>query len=137
MRGLGIQVQEGTTLATVPTAPYLAARERYQERFAGRAYFMENLMVSLFFELKMPTLTSPDALWKSYVNFCNLYSVYRFMAVMSCREGASGDRDELFRLLVYASRELIHDSNGRTALQDNFFQNDSATLAHMAVLLSG
>lgn len=137
LRGLGIQVQEGSTLATVPTAPYLAARERYQERFAGREYFMENLMVSLFFELKMPTLTSAEDLWKSYVNFCNLYSIYRFMAVMSCREGAEGDRSELFRLLVYASRSLIHDSTSQTALRDNFFQNDSATLAHMAVLLSG
>ncbi len=135
--GLGIRVQEGTTLATVPTAPYLAARERYQERFAGREYFMENLMVSLFFELKIPTLTSADALWKSYVNFCNLYSIYRFMSVMSCREGADGDRSELFRLLVYASRGLIHDSKSQTALRDNFFQNDCATLAHMAVLLSG
>lgn len=137
LQGLGVQVQEGTTLATVPTAPYLAARERYQERFAGREYFMENLMVSLFFELKMPTLTSAEDLWKSYVNFCNLYSIYRFMAVMSCREGAAGDRDELFRLLVYASRSLIHDRASQTALRDNFFQNGSATLAHMSVLLSG
>ena len=85
----------------------------------------------------MPTLTVADDLWKSYVNFCNLYSIYRFMAVMSCREGAEGDRGELFRLLVYASRNLIHDSTSQTALRDNFFQNDSATLAHMSVLLSG
>lgn len=137
IKGLGLRNQEGTTLVTIPTGPYLAARERYKERFADREYFMENLMVSLFFELKMPTLTSPEALWKSYVNFCNLYSVYRFMAVMSCREGADGDRDELFRLLVYANRNLIHDQVSQTTLQDNFFQNDSATLAHMAVLLSG
>lgn len=137
IRGLGIQVQEGTTLATVPVAPYLAARERYEARFAGREYFMENLMVSLFFELKMPALSSAEELWKSYVNFCNLYCVYHFLAVMSCREGAAGDRDELFRLLVYASRSLIHDNASQTALRDNFFQNDSATLAHMAVLLNG
>ena len=137
MRGLGVQVQEGTTLATIPLAPYLAARERYQEQFAGREYFMENLMVSLFFELKLPTLVSADALWKSYVGFCNLYSIYRFVSVMSCREGAAGDRDELFRLLVYVSRSLIHDHASQTSLRDNFFQNDSATLAHMAVLLSG
>lgn len=137
LQGLGIRVQEGTTLATVPTGPYLAARERYGERFANREYFMENLMVSLFFDLKMPALTSAEELWKSYVNFCNLYSICRFMAVMSCREGAEGDRDELFRLLVYASRRLIHNRANQTALRDNFFQNDSATLAHMSVLLNG
>lgn len=56
---------------------------------------------------------------------------------MSCREGAAGDRDELFRLLVYVSRSLIHDHVSRTSLRDIFFQNDSTTLAHMAVLLSG
>ena len=49
-RGLGIRVQQGITLATAPTAPYLAARERYGERFADREYFMENLMVTLFLE---------------------------------------------------------------------------------------
>lgn len=137
MSGLGIRVQQGSTLATIPTAPYLAAQERYQERFGDREYFLENLMVSLFFQLKLPTPTSPDALWKSYVSFCNLYSIYRFMAVMSCRKGAAGDRDELFRLLVFVSRNLIHDQASRTTLRDDFFRNDSATLAHMAVLLSG
>lgn len=137
LTGLGIRVQEGTTLATVPIEPYVTARERYQERFAGREYFMENLMVSIFFELKMPTLTSPEDMWKSYVNFCNLYSIYRFMSVMSCREGAAGDRGELFKLVVHVSRTLIHSSAGQTELRDNFFQNDSSSLAHMAVLLSG
>lgn len=137
LTGLGIRVREGSTLATVPIEPYVTARERYEERFTGREYFMENLMVSIFFELKIPTLTSPEEMWKSYVNFCNLYSVYRFMSVMSCREGAAGDREELFRLVVHASRTLIHSSAGQTALRDNFFQNDSSSLAHMAVLLSG
>lgn len=49
-RGLGIRVQQGITLATAPTAPYLATRERYGERFADWEYFMENLMVTLFLE---------------------------------------------------------------------------------------
>jgi len=116
---------------------YLAARERYEERFAGRAYFMENLMVSLFFHKGLPNVNSPEALWKSYVNFCNLYAAYRFMAVMSCREGASGDRDELFRLLVTISRVLLHNTMRQNSLRDEFFQNDSATLAHMAILVCG
>ncbi len=88
---------------------YLAARERYEERFGDRAYFMENLMVTLFFFLAFPNVEDPKALWKGYVNFCELYAMFRFMAVMSCREGAPGGRDELFRLLVTISRALIHD----------------------------
>lgn len=94
-------------------------------------------MVALFFHLCLPDLASSERVWKSYVNFCNLYSFYRFMAVMSCREGASGDRDELFRLLVFSSRNLIHNNVQQTTLRDEFFKNDSATLAHMAILVNG
>lgn len=56
---------------------------------------------------------------------------------MSCREGAAGDREELFRLMVFASRALIHNGARQERLRDELFQNDSATLAHMAILLSG
>jgi len=116
---------------------YLAAKARFEEQFADRAYFMENLMVSLFFYLGLPKVDSPEDLWKSYVNFCNLYAAYHFTAVMSCREGAPGDRDELFRLLVILSRALLHSQMNQNRLLDNLFQHDSATLAHMAILLCG
>lgn len=116
---------------------YLAARTRYRERFEDRDYFMENLMVSLFFHMKLPDVTDAKELWKSYVNFCNLYAVYHFTAVMSCRDGAPADRDELFRLLVFISRGFIHNSQRRTILRNRFFRNDSSTLAHMAILLCG
>lgn len=117
--------------------PYLAARKRFEEKFAGREYFMENLAVALFFQLGLPAVEGPEKLWKSYLNFCNLYSLYRFAAVMSCREGAAGDREELFRLLVHVSRSTLHSQKQQAALQDSLFQHNSATLAHMAVLLCG
>ena len=59
------------------------------------------------------------------------------MAVMSCREGSAGNREELFRSLVHVSRSLLHNGAQRSALRDELFQNDSATLAHMAILLGG
>lgn len=117
--------------------PYLTAQARFDKQFAGREYFMENLAVALFFHQGLPDMNGPEELWRSYLNFCNLYSIYRFAAVMSCREGAPGDRDELFRLLVHVSRALLHSRERQVDLQDSLFQNDSATLAHMAVLLSG
>ena len=122
---------------SLPNDPYIAAQARYEENFKDRAYFMENLMVSLFYNLRVPDLMGPDELWKSYVDFCNLYSFYRFMAVASCRDGSAGDKDELFRMIVCASRGLMHNTPQKTRLRDEFFQNDSATLAHMAILLSG
>ena len=136
LSSLNIQPQD-LAHVKLSLAPYRAARERFEERFKGREYFMENLVTTLFFHLHLPDLTSGEALWKSCVNFCNLYSFYRFMAVMSCRKGAAGNREDLFRTLVHASRCLLHNGAQRAALRDELFQNDSATLAHMGILLSG
>ncbi|MCI9549805.1 MAG: hypothetical protein HFF20_11400, partial [Oscillospiraceae bacterium] len=122
---------------SLPNDPYLAARARFEENFQDRAYFMENLMVTLFFNLQVPDPVDREKLWKSYVDFCNLYSFFRFMAVASCREGAAGDKAELFRMMVCASRGLMHNTPQKAKLRDEFFQNHSATLAHMAILLCG
>lgn len=118
------------------TEPYLQARERFEKEFAGREYFMENLMVTLFFHLNLPNVESTEKIWESYLDFCNLYSIYRFAAVMSCREGAPGDKAELFHLLVHVNRSMLHRLDKRTGLQERLFQNNSASLAHMAILLS-
>lgn len=136
-QALGVTLRADTLRVVMPTAPYRTARQQYEERFKDREYFMENLMVALFFHLHLPNLASGEELWKSYVNFCNLYSFYRFLSVASCREGAAGDKAELFRMMVFATRGLIHNGARQTALRDELFQNDSATLAHMAILLSG
>lgn len=122
---------------TVQPGPYLAARERFDQEFGDKDYFFENLMVSIFFLKWMPDLSSLEDLWKNYVNFCNLYAAYRFMSVMSCREGVEDCKQELFDLLVLTSRTLIHNRTQQNALRDGLFRHDSATLAHMAVLLSG
>lgn len=136
--GMEMTVKDGNSAdVTIPSEPYLAARARYEENFRDSAHFMENLMVTLFFNLQAPNLAGPEELWKSYVDFCNLYSFYRFMAVASCREGASGDKAELFRMMVSASRGLLHNNPEKAKLRDEFFKNDSATLAHMAILLGG
>lgn len=137
LEALELRLNAGTGNAAFPPAPYQEARAAYEARRGGQDYFMENLLVSVFFYLHLPHVTSPEALWKSYVNFCNLYAMYRFLAVMSCREGASGDREELFRLIVFGSRSLIHNGERQNQLRDELFQNDSATLAHMAILLGG
>lgn len=133
---LGCQYDGDNQLA-VDADVYLKARERYRERLGSREYFMENLMVALFFHMNIPRPDSMENLWKSYVQFCNLYSFYRFMAVMSCREGVEDTKAELFRLTVCASRELIHNKLRQEELQDALFQHNSTSLAHMAILLGG
>lgn len=136
LAGLGvIRKPDGTF--RIPWEPYQDTKARYNRHFSRQGYFMENLMVSLFFHLRLPRLDSREELWKGYVNFCNLYSFYHFLAAMSCREGAAGDKAELFRLMAYASRGLIHNGARQSSLRDEFFTNGSATLAHMAILLGG
>lgn len=120
---------------TFSAAAYQEARARFEECFRDRDYFMENLMTAAFFHLRLPRMGSAEELWKSYLNFCNLYAMYRFLAVMSCREGVEDARAELFRLLVFAGRSLIHNDKRQTDLRDELFKNDSATLAHMAILV--
>lgn len=129
LQGLGVDLSN-IHRAVIPSGPYLAARERYQEGFRDREYFLENLMVAVFFHLHMPLLESQEALWKSYVNF-------RFLSVMSCREGVETPKEELFRLISKGSQAIVHNTERRERLRDEFFQNNSSDLAHLAMLLCG
>ncbi len=132
---LGLEYQEKTF--QLESEPYLQAKERFAKQFGSREYFMENLMVSVFFYLGFPKVDSPERLWKSYLDFCTLYSMYRFAAVMSCRKDAPGDKTELFQLLVRVSRFFLHRIDGRAHFQESLLKNDSASLGAMAILLSG
>lgn len=133
---MGIRISTDGALMKINFEAYIASREKYNTIFANRDYFMENIMVALFFHLRIPALDSLENFWKSYVNFCNLYSFYRFITIYSCRDGITNPKEELFRLVVMVSRSLLHNKSQQTKLQDELFANDSTTLAHMAVLLS-
>lgn len=122
---------------SVKIQPYRDAQIRYERQFHDHPYFMENLMVNIFLYEGFPYTASAEEMWKSYVNFCNLYACHRFAAVLSCREGVEDCKRELFDLLVQTSRSLLHNHQRQNTLRDDLFQHDSATLAHMAVLLSG
>lgn len=120
---------------TIDRANYWALECQLDELLDHSDYFFENLMVTVAFYLTFPDGKSPEKLWKSYVNLCNIYSLYRFCAVCGCGEGASKER--LFHVLVRISREILHNQGRQKKFQESFFQNDSATLAHMAILLGG
>ena len=115
---------------------YLAAKQRMEKTFGDLEYFFENLAVHLFFYLGQPQVKDEEEFWKGYVNFCNVYSLFRFAAVMTCLEGMPADKETLFNGLVTVSRNLIHSRNNQDTIRDEFFANESTSLAHMAVLLS-
>ncbi len=74
LKSLSLEIHVEEKKMGVPTAAYQKAVERYAKEFIGKEYFMENLLVSVFFHLHMPHMASREELWKGYVNFCNLFS---------------------------------------------------------------
>lgn len=114
---------------------YAEALAKFEAAFSDRAYFFENLMVAVACFLNFPNLFSREGLWKSYVALCSLYSFYRFVAVLGCKDNAVKER--LFHMIVMASRDTLHGWDRFCGFQEKFFQHDSATLAHMAILLNG
>ncbi len=135
---------------TFNMSAYSEAETAFSETFGDIEYFFENLAVSLLFHMKVPDFNSSEELWKSYVTFCNIYSLYRFVSIMStkavlpvptnCSEDKAplpGSREALFQLLTIVSRSLLHGEKRSEFLRDEFFENDSATLAHMAILVCG
>ena len=114
---------------------YRELEAKLDELLGHSEYFFENLMVCVMFYEGFPRLDTPDKLWENYVGLCNLYSFYRFAAVCGCDKEVS--RERLFHVLVQVSRALLHDRGRQIELQDELFRNNSATLAHMAILVTG
>lgn len=115
------------------TQAYESALEHFRAAFADKEYFFENLMVAAALYLDFPNLSDKEKLWKSYVSLCSLYSLYRFVSVLGCKEDASKER--LFHMIVMASRATLHSRDRFNGFQESLFQHDSSTLAHMAILL--
>lgn len=114
---------------------YEDALSQFQAAFADREYFFENLMVAAALFLAFPNLSSKEKLWKSYVSLCSLYSLYRFVSVLGCKQEATKER--LFHSIVMASRSTLHSRDRFDGFQEELFQHDSSTMAHMAILLGG
>lgn len=112
---------------------YEDALAKFQAAFSEYEYFFENLMVASALYLKFPDLSSKETLWKSYVSLCNLYSFFRFVSVLGCKEDVTKER--LFHMIVMASRATLHNRDRFNGFQEKLFRNDSSTLAHMAILL--
>lgn len=112
---------------------YEDALEKFQAAFSDREYFFENLMAAAALHMGFPALDSKEKLWEGYVSLCNLYSFYRFVSVLGCKENQTKER--LFHMIVVASRATLHDSARFNSFQEELFRHDSSTLAHMAILL--
>lgn len=107
----------------------------FESAFSEYEYFFENLIVASALYMDFPSSTSREGLWKSYVSLCNLYSFFRLVSIMGCKGNATKER--LFHMIVMASRVTLHNRERFRGFQEELFQNDSSTLAHMVILLKG
>lgn len=114
---------------------YKETYEKYKKEFGDREYFFENLFVAVFFHLNFPFLNTKEDLWKSYVDFCNICSIYKFISIMSCTFEEEDMKQKLFEGLILISRSILHSHERENMLTDELFENESSSLAHMAVLL--
>lgn len=121
------------------TQKFKETTARFSASFAQREYFFENLMVSIFFQQRFPYCNSTEVLWKSYVSFCNIYSLFRFMAICSYLKPAETEeaaKNGLFQGLLCISRGILHNTHRESLLTKDFFAYENDSLAHMAMLLS-
>ncbi len=128
--------EQGYTTICGNTALYKKYKENFYKNFGDTEYFFENIMVAVFFSCKFPDLSSKENLWKGYVSFCNIYSLIRFVSIISCEEDVSNPKDMLFEAILFIARTVLHDKNTIKELNDLFFKNESSSLAYMMILLS-
>lgn len=112
---------------------YDEALAQFKAAFSDYEYFFENLMVASALAICFPELRSKENLWERYVTLCNLYSFYRFVSVVGCKEETTKER--LFHIITMAGRDTLHKPPHFDWLQEQLSKNDSSTLAHMAILL--
>lgn len=104
----------------------------FKGAFPDADYFFENLMVALTMNMRFPFLKTPEILWNSYVELCRFYSLFKFAAVMCCRDKAEKER------VFYAITKIgvfLHSQNPK----HNYFNasNLGSELADMAILIKG
>ena len=111
----------------------MEAEQALRSRFGDLDFFFENIMVNNAFSVNFPLTENCEAIWENYVTFCSTYSFFRFFVVSTAPE----NEQELIQTLVLASRALLHNHGMTQLVTLKLFQNDSATLAHMAILVQG
>lgn len=114
---------------------YENALAEFEKAFSDHDYFFENLMVAAALYLDFPAMLDLDGIWKSYVSLCNLYSFYRFSAVLGCKGNTT--KKQLFHIIAMASRVILHNQDRFQSFREELFQHESSSLAHMAILLNG
>lgn len=129
-------IKEDKEYIDIDTAQYQQCKEKFDKIFGDREYFFENIMVSICFGDKFPAVSSKEELWKTYIHFCIIYSLVRFIAITSCIEEVANQKERLFDAILLITRTVVQSTAIRSKLSDLLFDQGQISLAHMAILLS-
>lgn len=122
---------------TVELDAYEQALVEFKHAFGDVEYFFENIVVNAFFQNGLLYFEDLEKgkYWDFYMQLCLEYSVFRFAAVCGCAGDEKPER--LFHVLTVCTRFFMHSKAWQEFFVKQFRENNSATLAHMAILVQG
>ncbi|WP_027400152.1 flagellin lysine-N-methylase [Anaerovorax odorimutans] len=112
---------------------YMEASKRFDEFFKGRKYIWENIMVTYFFYNNQPFFNKDKSIWQNFIFFANIYNLLKF-SIMGYLTDESTDDDFIYATTL-CSRTLTHSQFLFDIVVNKFEENESDTLAHMAILI--
>lgn len=111
---------------------YEEAEKQFQKWLEENSYILENIIVSIAWHKTTALIPSGDV-WKNYCMLAHIYSIYRFELAMLITENTT--QEQLIEDIVRISRSILHDDEYIKTLEKTLEENQSNTLAHMAVLV--
>ena len=117
---------------------YFEQKERLNAFLHGQEYLIENIIVNEVFAHGIP-LNGKDNLWDAYMLLCILYSLLKALLTMSADSPKSVlSREKLVEGVILWARISLHAIDNRMdGFVKRMHENESDTLAHMAILING
>lgn len=111
---------------------YAEAEEYFKNWTNKNPHVLENIIVSLAWQKKIPFAYGKD-IWKNYCAFAVMYSIFRFNLAMFITKDTT--EEEIIDCIVTTARSILHNDENTKKLEDELEDNESNTLAHMAMLV--
>lgn len=116
---------------------YFEQKERLNAFLHGQEYLTENIIVNEAFAHGIP-LDGKDSVWDSYMHLCILYSLLKMLLTMSAGTAETSlSREKLVEGVILWARILLHATERMAGFVRRMHENESDSLAHMAILING
>ena len=116
---------------SLDSSKYAALCAEFYKKFPNMDNFLENYLVLTLFRENFPF--SQDSVWKSYLYMASFYSILRFLPI-AC---ASDTAENIIDLLTLFSRMSLNAQSFSSSIIKSLEQNDSNSLAPIAILVRG